>query len=140
MKAFKIRVQSPEHSEKIQKYLFSLGYYWCVPKLGNQKQIILTEKKFLVYYPENLTIYYSDNGNKQLYRSNGELYFDEHRLPEVELVEKFSYEWIETNNKIRIVETVSYEFKEIPKREVVKIGEKSYFLDELEIALKNIFL
>ena len=53
--------------------------------------------------------------------SDDELFFNNNSFPEFELVE-----------------TVSYEFKEIPKREVVKIGKKSYFLDELEIALKNI--
>ena len=108
MKAFKIRVQSPEHSKKIQEHLFSLGYGW---RMNPRIRIIrFTDAAFILAFED-----------KQLYRSNNELYFNEHRLPEVELVEK-----------------ISYEFKEIPKREVVKIGEKFYFLDELEIALKNI--
>ena len=69
------------------------------------------ECKYLLFDSVKYIMTYSDD----------EYFFNNHPYPEVELVE-----------------TVSYEFKEIPKREVVNIGEKSYFLDELEIALKNI--
>jgi hypothetical protein len=97
---YKIRIKSPEHSEKVQKHLFSLGYRWD----GCDQLIKNTDKPFLVFQGKYLYWFDTDTD-----------------FPELELIE-----------------TVSYELKEVPKKEVVTIGEKSYYKDELEVALKNI--
>jgi hypothetical protein len=99
---YRIRIKSPEHSEKVQKHLFSLGYTWYG---------IFVDKRFLTF----------DSEIKRIYYTNSESFFNNLPYREVELIE-----------------TVSYEFKEVHKKEVVTIGEKSYYKDELEVALKNI--
>jgi hypothetical protein len=50
----------------------------------------------------------------------------------------YNYEKLSDWQEVELIETVSYELKEVPKKEVVTIGEKSYYKDELEVALKNI--
>lgn len=104
---YKIRIKSPEHSEKVQKYLFSLGYRWG----GSRPSTNIMNKGF-----RNISIY---PNVKEFWCFNNV---------------KLCQDYIE----VELLETISYEFKEIPKKEVVTIGEKSYYIDELEIALKNI--
>lgn len=111
MQKFKIRVKNSEHSEKIQNKLFELGYKWN----SGGKTIQHTDKPFL--YVND----YDENGITFSTALIGECYFDSMNLSEVELIEK-----------------IEYEFKEIPKKNVVKIGENSYYEDELNEALKNI--
>ena len=41
-----------------------------------------------------------------------------------------------SRKEMKLIETVSYSLEEV--REKICIGEKSYYLDELEVALKNI--
>jgi hypothetical protein len=101
---YRIRIKSPEHSEKVQKHLFSLGYTW-----HGWSTVIFVDKRFLTFDSEIKIIYYNES------------FFND--LP---------------NQEVELIETVSYELKEVPKKEVVTIGEKSYYKDELEVALKNI--
>ena len=110
-KSFKIRVNSPEHSEKIQKHLLNLGYEWSITKSKNISEENKSSPFLFAYSDGSVTSAHNLSQN----------YFKSHKNIEVELVE-----------------TVSYEFKEIKKREVLKIGNNSYYMDELEIALKNI--
>jgi len=105
---YKIRIKSPEHSEKVQKHLSSLGYTWYGWST-DLTAVIFVDKRFLTFDSEIKRIYY----NKSFFND----------LP---------------NREVELIETVSYELKEVPKKEVVTIGEKSYYKDELEVALKNI--
>ncbi len=111
MNSFKIRVNSPEHSEKIQKKLFELGYSWC----SISKKIQFTDADFLYVnrFNANEITYSHGYGNED--------YFNSQKMPEVELIE-----------------TITYEFREIPKRNVVNVGGISYYEDDLAEALKNI--
>jgi hypothetical protein len=102
-----IRIKSPDHSRKVQKHLFSLGYKWNTwNTLG--VEVMYIEKPVLVIFEDRKVISWSEKSDLYPYQ------------------------------ELELFETVSYEFKEIPKKEVVTIGEKSYYKDELEIALKNI--
>jgi hypothetical protein len=107
---YKIRIKSPEHSEKVQKHLSSLGYTWYGWST-DLNAVIFVGKRFLTF----------DSEIKRIYYTNSESLFN--NLP---------------NREVELIETVSYELKEVPKKEVVTIGEKSYYKDELEVALKNI--
>jgi hypothetical protein len=40
--------------------------------------------------------------------------------------------------EMKLIETVTYSLEEVKQREKICIGEKSYYIDELEVALKNI--
>jgi hypothetical protein len=104
---YKIRIESPEHSEKVQKHLFSLGYTWA----EGVTDVMYTDAKFIVFDITSKIIYF---------------------------VPFYRIEKIAEYQEVELIEKVSYEFKEVPKREVVTIGEKSYYKDELEVALKNI--
>jgi len=104
---YKIRIKSPEHSEKVQDYLFSLGYTWA----EGITAVMYTDAKFIVFDITSKIIYF---------------------------VPFYRIEKIAEYQEVELIETVSYELKEILKREVVTIGEKSYYKDELEVALKNI--
>jgi len=105
---YKIRIESPEHSRKVQEHLFSLGYKWGGT---NSTDVISIFPETIVFYSTSKKIYY--------------------------FVAK-KCETLLGYQEVELIETVSYELKEIPKKEVVTIGEKSYYKDELEVALKNI--
>jgi len=102
-----IRIKSPDHSRKVQKHLFSLGYKWD-NHLTSGVEVVNTENPTLVILEDRKVICWSEK------------------------LDLYPYQELE------LIETISYEFKEIPKKEVVTIGEKSYYKDELEVALKNI--
>jgi hypothetical protein len=105
----KIRINSPEHSEKVQKHLFSLGITWAYGSTVVQH----TRANFLTF----------DSNYKRILF----YYFP-----------SYKFEEFTKHQEVELIEKVSYELKEIPKKEVVTIGEKSYYKDELETALKNI--
>lgn len=109
MERFKIRVNSPEHSEKIQKKLFEMGCGWG------------WEKEDDIRHKEKFYLYVGTEYENVLTYGNTEKGFNLNPLPEVELIEK-----------------ISYEFREIPKKNVVKVGEFSYYEEDLAEALKNI--
>ena len=108
MKNIKIRVKNPEHSKKIQEKLFEMGYQW---PFGEDNQVFsYVTRQFLFANSEGFITY-----------GNTLIEFLKVRHPEVELVEK-----------------ITYEFKEVEKREVISINNKIYFLDEITEAIKNI--
>ena len=108
-----VRIKSPEHSEKVQKHLFSLGYVWgdWKGKIGmDVREVRHTEKPILEILEDRKVIFWT-----------------------------YLYDYSRDHpHELELIETVSYELKEVPKKEVVTIGEKSYYKDELEVALKNI--
>ena len=108
MKNIKIYSKNFEHSRKIQEKLFEMGYSWTFD-LG--KEVSFEVRPFI----------YANGEGHITYGTDYKQFLSNTNFCEVELIE-----------------TVSYEFKEIPKKEVVKIGENSYYVDELEVALKNI--
>ncbi len=85
-----------------------MGYKWN----SGGKSIQNTDDPFLF---ANCT------GKNEITFGESHYYFNSHHLSEVELIEK-----------------ITYEFKEIHKRNVVKVGGISYYEDELTEALKNI--
>lgn len=107
MKQLKIRVKSPEHSKIIQEKLFEMGYKWIA---GKSVQFVDKPCLFTNTDDEG-SITYSSNGTEEYFNS-------------------------QPHTEVELVETISYELKEIKK--VVKVGELSYYEDELAEALKNI--
>jgi len=75
MKDIKIRINSEEHSKKVQDCLFSLGYSWLKDKKEYREN-----KPFLFVYNKNNRISYDFNEN----------YFNQHDNIEVELVTEVS--------------------------------------------------
>lgn len=101
---FKIKIKSPEHCEKVQKYLFSIGYKWS----DSTTDLKHLDAVGIMVYGDDKRFFYMKSVN----------------------------EWNDVV-ELELVETVSYELKEV-KRNVVKVGENSYYEDELAEALKNI--
>jgi hypothetical protein len=108
LKPLKIICKSAEHLEKVQNYLFSNGYRWGGRYESAPYELKKGFKGDICIFPEVRQFFFWD------------------------LVKPFYF------TEVELIEKVSYELKEIPKREVVTIGEKSYYKDELEVALKNI--
>ncbi len=113
MEKIKIRVNSPEHSEKIQKKLFELGCEWAT--LSNNKKVSYVDQQYLFVGT-----------------------FDENKITYSSAVADDDYFENQPHKEVELIETITYEFREIPKRNVVKVGEFSYYEDELSEALKNI--
>lgn len=68
----KVRVKSPEHSEYIQKLVFSLGGKWA----DGVKEPVILEEPYL-FIAGDLTLTYADLDNRG--------YFEEHSFKEIEL-------------------------------------------------------
>jgi hypothetical protein len=43
-----------------------------------------------------------------------------------------------SRKEMKLIENVTYTLEEVKQREKICIGDKSYYIDELEVALKNI--
>lgn len=112
MKQIKIRIKSPGHSEMVQEKLFEMGYAWYGEPIDKKVKHVNERYLFVGTYAEN-RITYACSADDDYFESQPHIEFE-------------------------LVEVISYEFKEIPKRNVVKVGENSYYEDELAEALKNI--
>lgn len=79
--AMKFRVESPEHSKKIQEHLFSLGYRWNV------------EKGDIVRIYDEDSLYTNTEGHVTWSSLvvNGEYHFEKQTHPEYTLVEHTTY-------------------------------------------------
>jgi hypothetical protein len=113
---YKIKIKSPEHSMKVEKHLFSLGYTWAY------NSILYFDRIKIINYPM-----YFFFGELNCYGEVKKIYWSDRE-------KKFI---VSHNKEVELIETVSYELKEV-KRNVVKVGELSYYEDELADALKNI--
>ena len=51
---------------------------------------------------------------------------------------KAGFDYEDQYTEMKLIETVSYSLEGVKQREKICIGEKSYYIDELEVALKNI--
>lgn len=78
-KGMKIRINSPEHSEKVQKALFALGYHW--------------NNGSVVQYQDENHLYAEESGCMS-FSSDDELFFRESSEQEVELVEETKYSFV----------------------------------------------
>lgn len=112
MRNFKIFVEDFKAFENLQSYLFNQDCFWVY-----SGKSFIPEKDF--YYYEYFWIKVFANKIERMTRDG----FKDSVLPEFELRQ-----------------TISYDLKEIPKndKKVVKVGNLSYYEDELAEALKNI--
>jgi hypothetical protein len=101
---YKIKIHSPDHSEKVQKHLFSIGYTW-------------TDSTTDLKHLDAVGIIFNGKFKEFFYM-------------------KSFNEWKDVL-EVQLIENISYELKEV-KKNVVKVGELSYYEDELAEALKNI--
>lgn len=107
-KAMKFRVESPEHSEKIQKKLFEMGYGWAQ---GARNSVQHTNHPFL-YGNENGQIKYDKTGD-------------------------LDYFMAYPHQEMQLVETVSYDFVPVEK-DVVMFDGKEYNKEQFKKLLKEV--
>jgi hypothetical protein len=106
--SYTIRIKSNEHSEKVLKHLFDIGYKWSDGSAFRYNMTTNHSRTYFIFYPKEKRIFYSLGDTVSC-----------------------------GNAEVELIGTVSYELKEV-KRKVVKVGELSYYEDELANALKNI--
>ena len=104
---------NPEFSEKVQKYLFSQDVRWYGYRGTSGKNVDFVEEPALFV------------------RGNGFLAYGSN-------YDKRRFDGLKEYKEMKLIETVSYSLEEVKQREKICIGEKNYYLDELEVALKNI--
>ena len=117
-KAMKFRVESPEHSEKIQKKLFAMGCYWQ-HYVGHEIREII---------PQNLDACYL------FVYENGELGWDDD-------ADYFESEDALEYQEVQLVEIPTYDFIPIPKntpeKDVVMFDGKEYDKEQFKELLKE---
>jgi hypothetical protein len=99
-----------EYSRLVQEYLFSKGVTWNDLTNGT-----------VPIWCKCLPLFVGNDGNL-MYGNYDKSVFDS----------LSSYE------EVKLVETVTYSLEEVIVREKIYIGDKEYYKDELEVALKNI--
>lgn len=102
---YKIRVNSPEESEEIQKILFSLGFGWANFPI-NEKVIRNMDKVFLFFYFYKGRITFVDKFMEDD-EGSGEDYFYMHRNPKISLNLLRSKEFQEELKKRLLVESLA---------------------------------
>jgi hypothetical protein len=100
-----------EYSRKVQEYLFSQGAKWN------------TEKDTIVRFTEKTSLFAGRSGEITMLYGN---------------YDKSVFDSLSSFKEMKLIETVSYSLEEVIVREKICIGEKNYYIDELEVALKNI--
>lgn len=101
--------ENPIYSKKVQEYLFTQGFRWN--GVCNDKGVNFIYKSTIVA------------------NNRGILFYG--------IYTKSAFDSL-TYTEMKLIETVSYSLEEVKQREKICIGEKNYYLDELEVALKNI--
>ena len=117
MKDFKFRITNAEDFKGVQEYLFSEGYEWYYAKKEIQEWI---------YGYSNGLFNVTSGGYIQCMDARDihcmdAAYFERMPCPEYELMK-----------------SISYSLEPVKVRKTVVIGDKVYYLDELEVAIKNI--
>jgi hypothetical protein len=107
---FWIGENNEEYSRKVQEYLFSQGVTWNDLTNGT---VPLWCKYFALFVGNDGNLMYG-NYDKSVFDSLS------------------SYE------EMKLIETVTFTLEEVIVREKICIGGKDYYIDELEVALKNI--
>ncbi len=99
-----------EYSRLVQEYLFSKGATWNGGTKGTDVNRVKCPALFV-----------NDDGNL-MYGNYDKSVFDS----------------LSPYEEVKLVETVSYSLEEVIVREKISIGGNEYYIDELEVALKNI--
>ena len=114
-KAMKFRVESPEHSEKIQKKLFEMGYRWRYARTSATVSDFQSEP-FLFAEPDGII---------GLAGSEDEGFFIK-----------------DSNEEMQLVEITTYDFVPVPKntpeKDVVMFDGKEYDKEQFKELLKEV--
>ena len=105
-KAMKFRVESPEHSEKIQKRLFEMGYKWC------------GEDGTASDFQSEPFLFAKSDGGISWVGSEDEPFFIKHSNEEMQLVETVSYDFVPVEKDVVMFDGKEYDkeqFKELLK-------------------------
>ena len=101
-----------QYSRKVQKYLFSQGVKWARSWGTGDKDVNWCDIS-LLFIGEEGTLMYGNN-DERVFRT----------------LNKYT--------EMKLVETITYSLEEVNRREKITIGGNTYYIDELEVALKNI--
>ena len=106
-----IKIEIENNGKAIQEYLFSQGNTWNTLKSIEDATIHeINHRKFLYVGSLGLLFLNGTDSDTCVYQMNMPI--------------------------MKFIKTVSYSLEEV--REKICIGEKEYYIDELEVALKNI--
>lgn len=113
LKAMKFRVESPEHSEKIQKKLFKMGYKWRGGPI-----LLNLHTPFFLFASENSELGWSNNP------------------------EYFESEDVGKYQEMQLVEVTTCDFVPVPKstpeKDVVVFDGKEYDKEQFKELLKEV--
>jgi hypothetical protein len=112
-KAMKFRVESPEHSEKIQKKLFEMGYKWYGE---DDTALDFQSEPFLFTEPDDGTIGWASSADEGFFIKD-------------------------PNQEMQLVEITTYDFVPVPKntpeKDVVMFDGKEYDKEQFKELLKE---